>query len=489
MRLNFIVFCVLIAVAISVDFATPIYHFHSHSGWINDPNGPIFHGGTHHLFYQWNPNDVVWGNIHWGHATSSDLINWTIKAPALSPMESYETKGCWSGGAMASPNGKTVTLMYTCVGDDMVQRQCVATTNDMVKFTKAHNNPIVRKAPAPLLPDQFRDPQPVVCPTAPSLPTGIILGGGDGKHGYVELYEAADPTERWTHVATIAEGHSARDWECPDLFGWDTGRTPSGDPLHVLTVSLDKRYETRYYTGVWSPEKRRLVDPVRRVLDHGTMYAPRSYSVDDRRVMWGWMNETVDAVEAGCRELGWAGVLTVPREVFPQMSGRVGWRPVKELAQLMGQPVRFDNVVKGAANLPGAGLHTHLSMTVSTAHTPDDAIIDFAFDPTLGERTTMTLSWSRQTVTIDRSFSTSLTLPGIVNRPIVVAHRDMKRQVSLVVLTDGNVMEVFIDEIEVASYRIYPSRANRGLVRVRGRDVRVAGVVREMHAMTIDVNR
>lgn len=55
---------------------TPQYHFYKPNHWINDPNGLFYLNGTYHLFFQLNPDDVVWGNMHWGHATSDDLINW-----------------------------------------------------------------------------------------------------------------------------------------------------------------------------------------------------------------------------------------------------------------------------------------------------------------------------------------------------------------------------------------------------------------------------
>ena len=63
----------------------PKYHFLPEKNWMNDPNGPIFHDGVHHLFYQYNPTDWHWGNLHWGHATSRDLVHWDHQPIALYP--------------------------------------------------------------------------------------------------------------------------------------------------------------------------------------------------------------------------------------------------------------------------------------------------------------------------------------------------------------------------------------------------------------------
>ena len=63
----------------------PEIHFTPKAGWMNDPNGMIYVKGVYHLYYQHNPNASVWGPMHWGHATSKDLIHWKHKKIALYP--------------------------------------------------------------------------------------------------------------------------------------------------------------------------------------------------------------------------------------------------------------------------------------------------------------------------------------------------------------------------------------------------------------------
>lgn len=75
----------------------PRYHFTAPGNWINDPNGVCFHEGRYHLYYQYNPDASQWGNIHWGHASSADLVHWVDEGIALTPSNEFDAGGCFSG--------------------------------------------------------------------------------------------------------------------------------------------------------------------------------------------------------------------------------------------------------------------------------------------------------------------------------------------------------------------------------------------------------
>ena len=95
---------------VAADPWRPRFHFAPPAQWMNDPNGPVYWKGRYHLFYQHNPSAAVWGDMHWGHAVSDDLIHWEHLPIALEP----------------DPHGPDVNGVFsgTALVDDDVVRMC-----------------------------------------------------------------------------------------------------------------------------------------------------------------------------------------------------------------------------------------------------------------------------------------------------------------------------------------------------------------------------
>ena len=133
---------------------------------MNDPNGFSYYHGQYHLFYQYNPYDVEWDAMHWGHAVSHDLLHWTYLPCAMAPDESYDSFGVFSGSAIELRDGRQL-LMYTGVRKEGniktskdVQVQCIA-VGDGLYYQKIDVNPVLD---ATCLPEgksvnDFRDPR------------------------------------------------------------------------------------------------------------------------------------------------------------------------------------------------------------------------------------------------------------------------------------------------------------------------------------------
>ncbi len=145
----------------------PRVHFSASRGWINDPNGLVWYEGLYHLFFQYNPAGSVWGNMHWGHAVSTDLVHWKEREIALFP---DETGTMFSGSAVVDFDNRTglqegsvpvILLFYTAAGgssrlsEGQPFTQCLAYSTDGGEtFRKYARNPLI-----PLCAEGNRDPK------------------------------------------------------------------------------------------------------------------------------------------------------------------------------------------------------------------------------------------------------------------------------------------------------------------------------------------
>src|SRR3954447_16336473 len=102
------------ASTLASDPQRPQYHLLPAKNWMNDPNGPIYWKGKYHMFFQYNPNAAVWGDMHWNHAISDDMVHWKHLPIALAPTAGWDdADGCFTGSAVDDRG--TATILYTGV--------------------------------------------------------------------------------------------------------------------------------------------------------------------------------------------------------------------------------------------------------------------------------------------------------------------------------------------------------------------------------------
>ena len=151
------------------EFYRPNFHFTPKSNWMNDPNGMFYLNGTYHLYFQHYPDDNVWGPMHWGHATSRDLISWEEQPIALYP---DELGFIFSGSAVVDKDNTSgfgkdgitpVVAIYTYhnmngekAGNNDFQTQGIAYSLDEgMTWTKYNENPVIKNTGI----KDFRDPK------------------------------------------------------------------------------------------------------------------------------------------------------------------------------------------------------------------------------------------------------------------------------------------------------------------------------------------
>jgi beta-fructofuranosidase len=343
--------------AIAQDSNRPECHLLPPHNWMNDPNGPIFWKGKYHLFYQLNPHAAVWGDMHWGHAVSADMVHWKHRPIAMAPTPGGpDSEGCFSGSAVVF-NGRP-TFIYTGVqnapreqatirdGSDKLretQMIAVAEDDDLLRWKK-DEQPVIPFPPPGVHVTGFRDP----CPWKEADGWYLGVGSGErGKGGCVLLYRSSD-LRHWEYLHKMVEGKpngkqaanpcdSGEMWECPDFF-------PLGD-RHCLIYSTENK--VLWTTGRYDAKARAYTPERSGVLDHGAAYyAPKSFAgPGGRRILWGWLRETRPEEEFAAA--GWSGCMSYPRVLTMGAQGQLEMRVAKEVESLRG-PGEIAQVSEGS---------------------------------------------------------------------------------------------------------------------------------------------
>ncbi|GAO51594.1 hypothetical protein G7K_5693-t1 [Saitoella complicata NRRL Y-17804] len=366
----------------------PQYHLAAPWGWMNDPCAPYYdeETGLYHVFYQWNPWGVEWGNMSWGHAWSKDLVRWeNAKEPVLVPVKEgggWDGEGVFTGCAIPRGGEEGVmTAAYTSVSALPIHytlpylRGCetlsIATSRDSGRtWVRDEGNPILMGPPEGVDVTGWRDPF-----VSEWGSMDRALGRGDGGGGFLygivcggirdvgpNLFAYSIPkgdVRDWTYLGTLMDDESlpvgeglpdiGQNWEVCNFFelegecfiiaGAEGSTTPSPPPSRSSSVNGDAEggmperpvRRALWISGslVWTPAGHKWRTKAMGFLDHGLLYAANSFpdSRQNRRILWGWAPEDDCHPKRRVNE-GFAGCLAVPRELFVKevegVSGTIG---------------------------------------------------------------------------------------------------------------------------------------------------------------------
>jgi beta-fructofuranosidase len=306
---------------LAADPLRPQFHLLPAKNWMNDPNGPIYWHGAYHMFYQYNPGAAVWGDMHWAHASSEDMIHWRHLPVALGPTPGWDdADGCFTGSAVNDRG--TAAILYTGVKTTSADRatlrdghnnfrevQCLATSTDpQLRAWTKWKQAVIQPPNDPTLAG-FRDP------FLWREGNNWILGVASGhfkKGGCVLLYRSKDlrnweslhelASQPWTEKESINPVESGEMWECPDFF-------PLGKK-HVLLYSTAGKVV--WESGEFDPKELKFHSERRGILDHGAYYAQKTQlDAQGNRILWGWIPEK--RPDADLIAAGWAGCMALPR--------------------------------------------------------------------------------------------------------------------------------------------------------------------------------
>lgn len=429
----------------------PRYHFLPPRNWMNDPNGLVHHNGTYHLFYQYNPFGSHWGNMHWGHASSPDLVHWTRMPIALAPdPDGPDADGCYSG-AMVIHRG-TPTIVYTGVRKPH-ELACLATSDDhdLATWSKDPANPVIHATPEGVRTTIFRDH------TLWREGDDWLMGVGsgiEGEGGAVLLYRSTDLRE-WEYLHPFATEQPelnpigeilSTGWECPDVFFLD------GEPALVACDWDGDPISVSYWTGTY--RDRRFVADQRGTVDAGPCYyAPQSFTDEaGRRIMIGWLRER--RADESLVQAGWAGAMSLPRTVTRLHDGSLAFAPVPEVAALRGAHLRRE-LREGevdAGSIPGHACEIIVTTNEALREPLEIALLRSADG---GERTVVRVDPKSRTLTLD---TMNASRDGLAFGDLAVASMpgDEGSAVQMRIHIDRSVVEVCLDNRVCVSARSYP---------------------------------
>lgn len=335
------------------------FHLMPPAGWLNDPNGLCQFRGEYHVFFQYSPGEPEGGMKHWGHYISPDLLHWEYAGIALSPEETFESRGVYSGSALVRDG--VMYLYYTgnvkldgdynYITNGRQGNTVLVTSEDGRTFGKKEWLMTNADYPADLT-CHVRDPK-TVSGTEIGIDDGcdyMVLGARTNENvGQVLLYRSRD-FRNWELVNRIGSKEPfGYMWECPDVFLLGEQKVLSISPQGVETegINYQNLYQSGYYLaeGDWTGEYQ-LGEF--KEWDRGfDFYAPQTFADEKgRRILIGWIGmPDVPEQKNPTVQYGWQNALTVPREVILE-NGKVLQKPVEEIKTLRSKEVTMESGVR-----------------------------------------------------------------------------------------------------------------------------------------------
>ena len=451
------------------DLYRPNFHFSPKNGWMNDPNGMFYYNGYYHLYFQHYPNGNKWGPMHWGHALSTDLVNWREQPIALYP---DELGYIFSGSAVVDhqntsgfgKDGATpIVAIYTYhdpkkEGTPEAQTQAIAYSLDEgLSWTKYQGNPVIRN---PGIID-FRDPK--VFWDALRSQWVMTLAAGQETHFYT-----SGNLKEWKFQSTFGKGIGNHDgvWECPDLFPLEVQGSDTVKWVHLVSINPggpNGGSATQYFIGDFDGTRFTVDDSFAQKMEKAHTYwadfgkdnyAGVTWSdipaTDGRRIFMGWMSNWQYANEVPTET--WRSTMTVARElqlVQDEYGYSLRILPVSELESYRGTKYKEEGItIKGSRklidsekiNLGKAEIKFEISDLLPTTYT-------FRLTNDQGDELALGYDHTDQSFFIDRSRAGVTDFSENFGDRISVAPKTYTSEsLKCTILLDKTSLELFFDE-------------------------------------------
>lgn len=450
--------------SLEVEKYRPSYHHTPAYGWMNDPNGMFYKDGVYHLYFQYNPYGSMWGNMHWGHSTSTDLVNWKNEGVAIAP-DAIGT--IFSGSCVVDHNNTSgfgegaVVAFYTSAkqtpwGDCQTQSMAYSLDNGKT-FIKYENNPILTSSEK-----DFRDPK--VFWYAPKEHWVMMLAVGQ----HMEIYSSKNLKD-WTKESEFGEGHGCHGgvWECPDLVELPVEGTKEKKWVLICNINPGGPFggsATQYFVGDFDgstftnnyPEETKWMDYGK---DH---YATVTWNnaPDGRCIAIGWMSNWQYANNVPTLQYRSANTIARDLSLFKQ-DGSIFLKsePCKEMleARKDGRQIKTVNVAK-AETISLSPQSDNGAYEVELSINPGKSKeVSFVLSNGKGEKVLMTYDVVKKTFAIDRTKSGEVSFSN--DFPAVTEITLSKsKELKLRLFVDKSSIEAFVDNGKfVMTNCVFPS--------------------------------
>lgn len=442
----------------------PQIHFSPKIGWMNDPNGMVYHNGTYHLFFQHYPDGTKWGPMHWGHATSKDLVHWQEHKIALYPdnlgtifsgsavIDKDNTAGFGKNAMVAIFTHHNTELEKT--GSDKYQYQSLAYSLDEGKtWTKYSGNPVL---PNPGIRD-FRDPK--VFWYEAEKKWVMTLATLD----HITFYSSPD-LKNWKEESKFGKTIGAHGgvWECPDLFPL----IYNGQKHWVLIVNINPGgpnggSATQYFVGNFDGKTFKPYQTDTQWLDYGPdEYAGVTWdNTGDRRLFIGWMSNWQYANDVPTQL--WRSAMTISRELGIEKIGNkyfVTSKPVKELNVLNGKEYKTNSVSTQQFNLSekAGALNSPVRLNISSNQIGS---FDITLSNDLNEKVIIGFNAKENQYFIDRSKSGKTDFEKGFAAKHISPRFSFKNEMDLTLIIDDASVELFADRgLTVMTSIFFPTK-------------------------------
>jgi len=441
----------------------PGYHFSPPKNWMNDPNGLIFYGGLYQMYYQYNPYDVVWGHMSWGHAVSLDLVTWK-NLPVAIP--EYDGVMIYSGCNILDVNntsgfckGKECLLAFYTAQTDKGEAQAFAYSNDFgLTYTQYAKNPIINENLA-----DHRDPKVIWYEPGQKWVMVTALS----TQFKLRLYSSTNLVD-WAFLSDFGpEGSVDGGWEDPDLFSLiDDEGNEKWILSHATNVAKVQYYIGEFDGTTFTTTESKGVDLY---FDYGrdfTEAATFNNEPRGRRIIVAYLSEAY-ALGFPTGDEGWRGSLTLFRELklrrYPE-GLRIVSEPIEAYSKLRGESRSYESVELTHGKFYEVETLSNQLELIANFTLPNDASqlpSEFGFKVFVGGNQSTTIGYDaqRQVLFTNRTISGIVDIDDSFPCTTNVTLAPENGVIQLRIFLDHNSVEVFANNGKVAmTNAIFPDQ-------------------------------